>query len=283
MNAAIERVIAKLDLLRMEDPSWWVFGAVNHHYRLGNKLTGLEISALEATYKISLPEEYRLFLQMVGNGGAGPGYGLERFGYVQSIRQIPTANRKGPLKTVVAMPGMTIAQQDLYDDAGNSVDPFDVTFYQLIKELAADGTYGTDRPARPFPLIEPLYPPPVELWELGQGKWDDRAKSLYSQHQKSWTQLDFRAGTISLVDYGCGMCAILVLNGKFQGQIWIVDPNAECCTPFAEMANLHYAHDSVDTKDEGKEFTFLDWYEHWLDHARVEAKQAYSKPESLHE
>jgi hypothetical protein len=36
-------------------------------------------------YELSLPEDYAVFLQEAGNGGAGPGYGLERFGYVAEL------------------------------------------------------------------------------------------------------------------------------------------------------------------------------------------------------
>jgi hypothetical protein len=37
-----------------------------------------ELAAFESTNRIGLPNDYRQFLAMIGNGGAGPFYGLAR-------------------------------------------------------------------------------------------------------------------------------------------------------------------------------------------------------------
>jgi hypothetical protein len=36
------------------------------------------LAAFESTNRIGLPNDYRQFLAMIGNGGAGPFYGLAR-------------------------------------------------------------------------------------------------------------------------------------------------------------------------------------------------------------
>jgi uncharacterized protein (TIGR02996 family) len=41
-------------------------------------LSEAELLAFEAEYRVTLPDEYRLFLRQVGNGGLGPGDGLLR-------------------------------------------------------------------------------------------------------------------------------------------------------------------------------------------------------------
>jgi uncharacterized protein (TIGR02996 family) len=41
-------------------------------------LSETELVAFEAEYRVALPDEYRLFLRAVGNGGLGPGEGLLR-------------------------------------------------------------------------------------------------------------------------------------------------------------------------------------------------------------
>lgn len=72
----MERIQEKLKRLRQRDSRYQVFGAKQHRYRLNSCLSPEQIDALEQHYHLSLPEEYRLFLQDMGNGGAGPYYGI---------------------------------------------------------------------------------------------------------------------------------------------------------------------------------------------------------------
>ena len=66
--------------LRATDHSFLVFGSKQHRYRLGPPLSEAELVGFEAANGIRLPEPYRKFLATVGNGGAGPFYGLEPLG-----------------------------------------------------------------------------------------------------------------------------------------------------------------------------------------------------------
>ena len=62
-------------------PDWHrVFGATDHCYILNNPLSEIEILAFEDMNKVSLPADYRFFLRNVGNGGAGPDYGIFNLG-----------------------------------------------------------------------------------------------------------------------------------------------------------------------------------------------------------
>lgn len=60
------------------------FGADAHAYKLASPAKEEAIQKFEQKYGIGLPEEYRDFLRLVGNGGAGPFYGL--FG-LKKLRQ----------------------------------------------------------------------------------------------------------------------------------------------------------------------------------------------------
>lgn len=73
-----KRIKTKLENLRKSDKSLKQFGSENHKYKLNKVLTENEIINFEEQYKVKLPLEYRIFLKHIGNGGAGPYYGVER-------------------------------------------------------------------------------------------------------------------------------------------------------------------------------------------------------------
>lgn len=66
------------------DPLRWRFGARAHRYHLNPPISEKELASFEAEHRITLPDDYRSFLLEVGNGGAGPYYGLLPLG--ESLR-----------------------------------------------------------------------------------------------------------------------------------------------------------------------------------------------------
>jgi SMI1 / KNR4 family (SUKH-1) len=74
--ARLDRIADKLDRLREADRAFSVFGSDSHGYLLGSKLTERDLLAVEQRLGVRLPKEYRLFLARLGEGGAGPFYGL---------------------------------------------------------------------------------------------------------------------------------------------------------------------------------------------------------------
>ena len=70
----VKQSLAKLKAL---DKNYSVFGSERHKYLLHATLEKSEVSAFETKHNIRLPEDYRRFITEIGNGGAGPYYGLE--------------------------------------------------------------------------------------------------------------------------------------------------------------------------------------------------------------
>ncbi len=78
MNLQIERIKQKFQELKKKDKNLTVFGSSGHQYKLSGTKSEIELKDFETKYKITLPEPYRFFLKEIGNGGAGPYYGLEK-------------------------------------------------------------------------------------------------------------------------------------------------------------------------------------------------------------
>lgn len=69
-------ILASLQQLAQRDPHFQAFGAAEHQYQLNPCLSAGDIETIEAEFGITLPADYAWFLTQVGNGGAGPFYGL---------------------------------------------------------------------------------------------------------------------------------------------------------------------------------------------------------------
>jgi len=54
-----------------------MFGFKGHNMKLHPVIREIELLDLEQRYQVRFPDDYREFLLSIGNGGAGPGYGME--------------------------------------------------------------------------------------------------------------------------------------------------------------------------------------------------------------
>ena len=79
MVATIESIKEDLKRCREAKKLPAVFGAESHGFKLNSKLRISVVSNFESKHEIQLPEGYRRFLTEVGNGGAGPYYGVFKF------------------------------------------------------------------------------------------------------------------------------------------------------------------------------------------------------------
>ncbi|MCC5607233.1 SMI1/KNR4 family protein [Nostoc sp. CHAB 5834] len=78
-----------LTQLAILDATFEVFGSESHQYQFKPCLSDKDIQVFESRYNITLPSEYRNFLLEIGNGGAGPGYGLSGLSGIESEDVIP--------------------------------------------------------------------------------------------------------------------------------------------------------------------------------------------------
>jgi SMI1 / KNR4 family (SUKH-1) len=77
LNSRIAQILSKVNNLKIKDPFFLVFGASSHQYNFNPIKSDEELQQFEGRFNIQLPEEYRSFLKIVGNGGGGPYYCVE--------------------------------------------------------------------------------------------------------------------------------------------------------------------------------------------------------------
>ena len=71
-----ELVTQKLSVKKSLDPDCIGFGVQDHCYELMPPISESKLVKLEREFNLTLPDDYRSFITTIGNGGAGPSYGL---------------------------------------------------------------------------------------------------------------------------------------------------------------------------------------------------------------
>ena len=72
----IDLIPGRIDVLREADPNCREAGARRHNYGLLPTVSEETLVEFETKHEVRLPKDYRYFLKKVGNGCAGPNYGL---------------------------------------------------------------------------------------------------------------------------------------------------------------------------------------------------------------
>ena len=84
MSPESQALLKDLEKLQTTDGVPDFFGSSMHKYILNPTVSEATVLEFEAKHAIQLPQDYRCFLMEVGNGGAGPHYGLFKLGETDS-------------------------------------------------------------------------------------------------------------------------------------------------------------------------------------------------------
>ena len=184
----LHRIQQKLSQAKAADKNLEVFGADAHQYHLNPPVSEAEVLAFEKKYGVSLPEDYRAFVQTIGDAKAqkldtmaGPYYGLYAFG--TQVNDLVYDQTETYLKAPCALsPDMTQEEWEALSDP-------------LLMSEEDEDDFEEDEE--------------VETTETEEDYIEQCGKVF--------------GGLLPLGSQGCTYYHALVLNGKYAGRIVNVD------------------------------------------------------------
>jgi hypothetical protein len=180
MEADFAAIRDGLQQLRTATVPLNVFGSHVHRFRTHPRLSEGTVGKFEAHHRVALPPEYRGFLMQVGNGGAGPAYGLFKLGEIDDMRGHKPWTENSGLVGVLSQP---------FPHTG----PWnDVSEEPLYDESRADD------------------PEWEEEYERKRDAWEDR---VY------WNPANVN-GAVPICHLGCALRQWLVVTGPEAGNVW---------------------------------------------------------------
>ncbi|MFM2060427.1 MAG: hypothetical protein RLZZ507_97 [Cyanobacteriota bacterium] len=239
MRAIFQEIRQKLALMQEKDPRFYhaVFGSQKHKYRLNPCLTKAEIIAFEERYQIKLPEDYRDFLMYVGNGGAGPHYGL--FPLAESVREFQEKMIEVPEeywnRLMVLRTGRKLTEDEYLE-----IQEIHQKRRKFVENKLQQGEVNYDFLKEEFPLTN-----------------TDALDAIYRRinvetDEYYFIETDYPLnGCFPINERGCGWMTVLVISGEQRGKIWVA---GEGWLP-------EFDDKSAQQKD------FLSWYQQWLNNA----------------
>ncbi len=223
----ISKVRAVLDTASRWDMDLDQFACWSHAHLFNPVLPLEELEAWEELAEVTLPEDYRAYLTQLGNGGAGPAYGLyplslPRDKFVQLLRR------------------PCIYSEDREEKFQDVVRRF-VHWYSMDDDWALYLEYFPDAP------------------RLGEEKWQ---KPLYQQWSgKLGSALDeavvnplLHYGQYMITNEGCAGDIYIILNGSHRGYVHCA--TTDCDPEFAYPEPRTFATYKEDRLDE----TFADYF-----------------------
>ena len=198
MTEQIERIKNKIDRLRDNDTELTVFGSATHKYLFNSVLTIEQIEQFQADNNVELPKGFVSFLTLIGNGGAGPFYG------VHSLEE---------------------SRINFYDNS----DKANHQYFDLSKAFPHTKGWNVEKE------LEELYEKIEEANEAGDVELEEE---LFEQKWEMIGGKEHDFGRLNTTDYGCGIQISLIVNGQEKGNMWTDDrTNDAGLYPTTELGN----------------------------------------------
>ena len=177
----MDEIVEKLTKLKAIDYQFAIFFLFSHVYKLNPSLRVDDFNEIEEKYNCSFPDDYKYFITSIGNGGAGPFYGV-----------------------------FPIEQQDDNDDMCSWEHGY------LIGDLSKPFTHTEEwNLPNSFWQNEPD-PEQCETEEQEDELWAAWDKELEAKY---WAP-HIMNGAIPICHQGCAVRTWLVVTGPMKGTVW---------------------------------------------------------------
>lgn len=180
MASKHREIIASLARLQACHAARTLFGALGHAFKLNPPVSEAVVANFESTHQIRLPDDYRSFLIHVGNGGAGPAYGVFKLQEMDDGHADKKWTQGDGFVGTLAAPFPH--NQPWNDLSGRPADPDDQAMTEEQEQAQCDR---------------------LDEWE--------------SSHYWNSRQVN---GAIPLCDMGCALRQWLVISGDEAGHVW---------------------------------------------------------------
>lgn len=179
----IKRIQEKIKQLKDLDIDLIIFGADTHDYILSPVLTIEEVIQFEQDNEITLPQEYTAFITQIGNGGAGPFYGLRAL-----------------------------------DQASINEEEMMVTGHSTSASLQAPFPHTSSW--NPLDALHQIDDKIEEAYDSGN---EELEELLHEDRLELISGKEHEYGRLNLCEYGCGITLFLVITGEQKGIMWTDD------------------------------------------------------------
>jgi len=143
-ESQLDRIKTKLEKAKGKDTAVSVFGASSHKYKVNDKLTAKELADWQAYNKITLPVPYTQFLKKVGNGGAGPYYGVYSLEKATSYTECNALSAKCILHPEMTKEEWNHLTEPLNSDEDISDLEYDAARDKVLGGMLCIGTQGCE-------------------------------------------------------------------------------------------------------------------------------------------
>ena len=246
----IEGIQTKLDQLRRLDPQGSIlFGAAGNQYKLKHLAREELLQQFEEKFQLTLPKGYREFLLHVGNGGAGPYYGLYQLEVTRFKWQKPQPGKVSVARFSSASEysarrwGKTAEGAEIEE-----VSAADAAFYAGLQQKAL-------KICTPGCQMETLLvvegPKRGQMWTWDAALSRDMKMGFWPETFRPFHEIDEQIRQSQTSDVQCSFAS----RATGWKEVTVYDIN-----PFGEQSDLDFFETLT---DEGP--LFLDWYERWLD------------------
>lgn len=234
----LEELLNKFQRLKRLDKKFKIFGSDSHRYQFNDSLSDEDLAIYESKYDVKLPEDYRTFLRVIGNGGAGPYYGINKL-----EESIPDYRKEDINFLKEAFP-----QKEDWN--------YSSKVFEILDLLRGQGFGNLHNYYHKKFMETSEYEVDKEEWEvikLFSGRMDsDIADFFEKAYWECYYSRNIDTGSLDICEYGCALRYKLIVTGNERGNIWFdarVDQGG-----LSPQKNKH-----------GKKLSFTNWYLQWLD------------------